>query len=502
MLRKTCERKQASGRRFAVALAPFALLLCAPPVPALAEGLIVFGSSDAGGGTNAYETVIDLASGHQRTTQIHGQSSDERGYDGQLWNYVNGSRNIIDMPSEFADRQAERWINQRAWATFGRPGESTRHVTPPGASAVDLTFDPSTHRVSTATIQSDYGPVIVKFSDWRPVGKYVFPFRQERTGDLDGPGVDVAQSVRLVDRVDPRLLARPAEPILPPLGGAVTVPFKSVGRLKNHTLVSASINGTPAEFIFDTGAANILTIDGAKRFGIASAGGINIGGVGEGTDNGGFGMVDRISIGPATLEDQSFIIIPSPFPPTNGKPSDTAGLLGYEFLAHFVTTIDYRAETMTFRDAVAADQRGVRLPFVSDGHAIAVTASVNGKPVSVRFDTGDGGNLSLFPAYVAASGIDAGTGEIRTNGGGAGGAVKSKAGRVDHFTLAGVDFPNLPAEFSQNSRGAFASRHLAGNLGAGVIRCFRITFDYRHHQLWLEPQLDTPQCAAAPKPSA
>jgi predicted aspartyl protease len=478
-----------------------AFALAALPAVACAEGLIIFGSSQQGAGSDAYETVIDLATGHQRITQIHGQSSDEHGYDGQLWNFVNGSRNVIDMPSEVADRQAERWINQRAWAILGRPGETNRHVTVPGASPIELVFDPATHRVTTATFASDYGPVSVKFADWRRVGRYMFPFSQDRNGDLDGAETDIAQSVRLVDRVDPRLLARPAESA-PRLTGPVTVPFKSMGRQKNHMLVSASINGTPADFIFDTGGANLLTTDGAKRLGISSAGGVNIGGVGAGMDAGGYGLVDRVSMGPAGLDDQSFVIVPSFFPPTNGKPSEVAGILGYEFLAHFVTTIDYRAETMTFRDRVPSDQKGVRLPFVSDGHAIAISAEVNGKPALVRFDTGDGGTLTLFPTYVAAAGIDTGSGPVKANGGGAGGESNSKSGAIDRFRLAGVNFPNLPVNFSQMSHGAFASHHLAGNLGAGLLRCFRITFDYPHHQLWLEPQLDTPQCAAGSRPSA
>jgi predicted aspartyl protease len=472
------------------------LALAAAPVAAWADGLLIFGTSEQGGGANAYETIIDLGTGHARTTEVQGMSSSQRGFDGQLWNFVNGAGNTIDMPSEVEDRRAEMWIEQSAWRILAEPGETHSRVTRPGASTIELSFDLQTRRVSTARIQSDYGPVTITFGDWRRVGKYMFPFRQERDGDLDGREVDIAQSVRRFDRVDPRLLARPAEVPAPPLAGPVTVSFQSVGQRKTHQLVKASINGKSAEFIFDTGGANLLTTDAAKRLGIASAGGVNVGGVGEGTDNGGFGQVDQISIGQATLNDQSFIIVPSFFPPTNGKPSEIAGALGYEFLAHFVTTIDYRAETMTFRDKVPADQKGIRLPFVSDGHAFAIQASVNGKPALVRFDNGAGGTLDLFPAYVAASGLDTGAGEVRTTAGGAGGAVKSKTGKIDHFSLGGVDFPGLPVEFSQNSRGAFASRHLAGNLGAGVIRCFRVTLDYPHHQLWLEPQLDTPGCAA------
>lgn len=478
------------------------IIIAASSATAGAEGLIIFGSSEQGGGSDAYESVIDLASGHQRTTQIHGQSSDQNGFDGQLWVYFNGSPNVIDMPSAVADGQALRWINQRSWSVLGRSSEGSRHVVVPGASPIDLTFDPITRRVSTATFAGEYGPVSVKFGDWRAVGKYMFPFRQERDGDLDGTTLNIAQSVRPVDRVDPRLLARPVKQVMPSLAAPVTVPFKSVGQKKNHMLVMAAINGKPAEFIFDTGGANLLTTDAAKRLGIVSAGGVSVGGVGAGTSNGGYGQVNQVTIGPAMLKDQSFIIVPSFFPPENGKPSQTAGALGYEFLAHFITTMDYRAETMTFSNKVPAGQKGIRLPFVSDGHAIAIEGRVNGRPAWVRLDNGDGGTLTLFPNYIAASGIDVGSGAVIVGGAGAGGNSKAREGKIDRFTLAGVDFDRLPVHFGDMKSGAFASSYLAGNLGAGVLRCFRITFDYPHHQLWLEPQLDTPQCAAAPKPVA
>ena len=487
---------------FAVSRALLIVALAAMPASALASGLVIFGTSDEGSGSNAFERIIDFETGHERTTVVHGQSSEQNGFDGILWNYVNGAGNVIDLPSEAADRRAEMWIRQMAFRISGKPGEQKRPVSLPKTSPIELTFDPATRCVSSALFQGDYGPVTFTFGDWRRVGSYDFPFRQEMK-DGEGERIDLAQSVRLISRVDPNLLTRPAPAPARLAEGAVTIPFKTVGASKTHILVDASIDGTPAEFVFDTGGANILTTDAAKRLGITSAGGINVGGVGEDHDAGGFGLVKAVSVGPATLNDQAFIIIPSFFPPVNGKPSPTAGLLGYEFLAHFVTTIDYRAETITFREKVPADQRGVRLPFVSDGHGISVHAMIDGKRGLVSVDTGDGGTLTLFPAFTAAAGIDPGTGPTRVIGSGAGGEVKGRVGTIGHFQLAGVDFPRLPVEFSDAGNGAFASRSLAGNLGAAVIRCFRVTFDYPHHQMWLEPQLDTPLCAATnPKPTA
>lgn len=486
------------GGRFALRSGLVALALAASPALAWADGLVVFGTSQEGGAGNAYERIVDFASGHERTTALQGQSSSQSGFDGQLWNFVNGATNVIDLPPEAADRRAEMWIRQSAWRINGKPGEARRKISLPNASSVELTFDAKTHRVGSAVLAGDYGPVSIAFSDWRPVGKYLYPFRQERTGDTGERAIDIAQSVRWVANVDPRLLARPSALDVAHLAGAaVTVPFETVGRSKSHIQVAATVNGSPAEFIFDTGGANILTTDAAKRFSIASSGGMNVGGVGEGSEEVGFGLVDRVALGGASLDHQSFMVMPSFFPPENGKPSPLAGLLGYEFLAHFVTTIDYRAQTITFRDHVPAGQRGVRVPFVSDGHGMTVTALIDGKPGLVGIDTGDGGTLTLFPAYAAASGLGTGNGEAATSGAGVGGGVKATPGTLQHFTLAGVDFPNLAVQFSHNKSGAFASRHLAGNLGASVLRCFRITFDYPHHQMWLEPQLDTPRCAAS-----
>jgi predicted aspartyl protease len=463
-----------------------------------ARGLLIFGTSVEGGGANKFEKIIDFDNGHERTREFRGPASMWHGFDGQLWISLNGTTNTVDLPSEVSDERAEMWVGQEAWQLRGKLHEHQRKVSLSGVSQIELEFDPETRRVRSATIEEDYGPVTISFSQWRGLDGRAYPFRQERVA---GPGdrtVEVARSVRIIDHVDPNLLARPQVPALDRLGQpVVTVPFEAVGNGKSHTQVLASVNGDPAEFIFDTGAANILTIEAAKRLGIAASGGINIGGVGEGTEGGGFGLVHEVAIGNAMLFDQSFMVIPSPFPSSNGKPSPIAGLLGYEFLAKFVTTIDYSAHTITFRRRLPVHQQGVRFPFVTDGHTINIAAVVDGKSALFRLDTGDGGTVTLFPAYAAAAGFQRRDSTETTVGAGAGGLVRGRRGKVDDFSLGGLHFHGLPVDFSENSQGAFASRHLAGNIGARVLGCFRITFDYPHHQLWLEPQPDPPQCALA-----
>jgi hypothetical protein len=59
-----------------------------------------------------------------------------------------------------------------------------------------------------------------------------------------------------------------------------------------------------------------------------------------------------------------------------------------------------------------------------------------------------------------------------------GGRVSARRITLSRFKVAGVEFRNLPGWVSQTKAGSFASRTLAGNLGGGVLRCFRLTFDY------------------------
>src|SRR4051812_266479 len=105
---------------------------------ASANGLIIFGTHQEGGAANAFQTIIDLADGHERTTVIHGESSEEFGFDGRLWNFVNGAPNTIDLPSTVADRRAEMWVRQAGFQTLGKPGERNRRVSLNGVSPIEL----------------------------------------------------------------------------------------------------------------------------------------------------------------------------------------------------------------------------------------------------------------------------------------------------------------------------------------------------------------------------
>ncbi len=108
-----------------------------------------------------------------------------------------------------------------------------------------------------------------------------------------------------------------------------------------HFFADVQINGAPIRVLVDTGASGIaLSRDDARRAGLAvSAGMFEV--VGEGANgdvHGEFVKLDRVSLGPTTVEDVSAIVLDA------GNHS----LLGQSFLSKFAT-VEIRGDKMYLR---------------------------------------------------------------------------------------------------------------------------------------------------------
>src|SRR4029079_2588383 len=226
-------------------------------------------------------------------------------------------------------------------------------------------------------------------------------------------------------------------------------------------------------------------------FGVKVSGGVNIGGVGETSSTGGYATIDRIALGDEAVGDQPCVFGPPRWPPAKDA---AVGLTGFEFFAEYVTTIDYPDRKIRFANALPKAGQALRVPFYNDDSHIYVKAAIDGVEGLFGLDTGDGGTVAVFPAFAERFHIRGASGDATTSGGGIGGAVKSQPGVLKRFSLGGLNFDDLPVRFPQNKAGAFASRSIAGNLGGGVLQCYRITIDFPHHPLLLDPAPENPFC--------
>jgi len=450
--------------------------------------VILEGTMIEGGVPGRFEKTIDLRTGNSRMLQETGPMRAMTGYDGVAWNAANGIVNSVDLLPLVEDARSQAFVDRAGWRsetgfTISRAETSKHaevvHYLPAGGSEVEVTFELTNHLVKQVIVQTEDGPLTITYSDWRRVGNIRFPFRKVETSNTGETTTFEVNRVRVLSKLPPDALARPARS---PHGRLVSVEaapisFRYAG---SHILVSARVNDVPVDVVFDTGAANYFSPAWAEQLGLKISGGLNLSGVGETSTAGGYAVAKKISLGSAELSDEVVVVAPVPWDARPGRP-EPAGFAGFEFLAEFRTTIDYPAQTISFAEFVqrpAAKNAGTTVPFYSDGHSIYVEAEVDGHRGLFRLDTGDGGTVTLFPTFAKQHDLYQGTGEGVVSGGGVGGKVRARKVTLSRFNLAGTDFRELPANLSQNKAGAFASRTLAGNLGGGLLRCYRITFDY------------------------
>lgn len=268
--------------------------------------------------------------------------------------------------------------------------------------------------------------------------------------------------------------------------GQVVVPFTLYS---GHIYVDVVIEGKgPFHFLFDTGAANVLSPSAARQLGLLSSGKVEARGTG-GVQTGGIVKASVVQIGDAPLRDQKFYVVDLPSPANEGRTVD--GLIGFEWLSRVPTRIDYTTSTLTFYRQgglhYAGPAKVTSLRF--RGRLPQVDASIDGISGRFSIDTGSNGSLSLYPGFVDKNGlIDRYHPKTKVMSAvGVGGPVYALLTRAGQLDLAG-NIITRPVTFLPNTRtGASADTETAGNIGSGVLRRFTITLDYQNKRAWFEP---------------
>jgi hypothetical protein len=81
---------------------------------------------------------------------------------------------------------------------------------------------------------------------------------------------------------------------------------------------------------------------------------------------------------------------------------------------------------------------------------------------------------------------------LALTGWGVGGAVKSHVVRARSMRLGSVTLGDVVAGLSTSRGGTFSDANFEGNVGNGVLKRFRVTFDYAHQRIYLAPREPLP----------
>jgi len=177
--------------------------------------------------------------------------------------------------------------------------------------------------------------------------------------------------------------------------------------------------------------------------------------------------------------------------PYEGRPVD--GVLGYDLISRFVVRIDYVARTIDLLEKSDFNYSGSgeRIPVVMEDNHPHVSADVvvGGRRVKGHFliDTGARSALHLSRPFCEEHQLASAVKTIQGGyGAGVGGETKQRIGRVSELILGNVVLKDVVTGFSEDQKGAGASRDASGIIGGDVLRRFTVTFDYSRNEMILE----------------
>ena len=273
--------------------------------------------------------------------------------------------------------------------------------------------------------------------------------------------------------------------------GVAEIPFQLYG---NHIYVRGRMGDSDSLWIvLDTGASGAsISESKARALGLQIAPG--------GTSRGAGGIVESgivsgaIRLPGLELVDERLTTLPiDAIEVQTGRPMDV--IVGHDLLSRAVVEIDYAARRLRILDPVKfKSPDGVAsLPLTFKQNLPYVKASFTlpgRKPVEGTFvlDVGAGTALTLAPDVVEREkALDAVPRTLRSRGGGVGGVVENRIGRIDRLRLGSYSIETPIAVFRLPGPGAISAAGTAGNIGGEVLRRFTLTFDYRHARMWLAP---------------
>lgn len=169
------------------------------------------------------------------------------------------------------------------------------------------------------------------------------------------------------------------------------------------------------------------------------------------------------------------------------------GILGAGFFRRFVVELDPTERTMTLHDPEQFQYTGkgeiIPLRFRRDTPTVEATINLPGRePLRARYeiDSGCDGGLCLGHAFVKTNRLDEFPGRNHASSRtGVGGSVATQESRLPQFQLGDQHLTDVAANFF--SVGSPVDADLAGHIGLGVLRQFKVIFDYSRRQMILEP---------------
>lgn len=268
----------------------------------------------------------------------------------------------------------------------------------------------------------------------------------------------------------------------------VKVPIELVS---NHIYLKVKLNGSsPLSFMLDTGARfSYLDLSRADEFKIKELNREEAKRIG-GCDDLPLFKFDSVGVGDLTLFDQDVLGISlSPLNKFEGTNLD--GILGYDFLRRFVVEIDYVNQILTIYEPA-------KFNYVGDGEMLKINLEldipkvkgmVDGKHEGIfEIDTGSRNGLDFYASFIKNYRfLEKYPKYLETPlGFGITGPTEGVVGRIKSFQLGSFLLESPVTGFYLTEESPFGPSKIAGKIGGGILKKFKVIFDYPHYRMILE----------------
>jgi hypothetical protein len=443
-----------------------------------------------------------------------------RGDDGKTsWTkFMGGATESTDLPVEHARALTKAYLNAKGYwypqhwpATMKLIGTKSLknrtyqvvRVTPKGGAPATLWFDARTHLLARQVQQIAVGTSVTTFSDYRTVDGVKISYQAHRSAWDNNVSVHM-RTVKINVPTPSKAFAMPAQTFNDVTfahgAASATIPFKLVaGRLIE---IHAAINGHPVQLILDSGASETIPTALAKSLDLKAQGSSKVHGVGKSAVATRWTRVKTLTLGNlVTLHHQVFKVQPLGNVKKLLGPK-ISGLVGYEIFKRFVVRIDYAHKKLTLIKHGAFDPKdaGTAIPIAFVGTLPAVNGSLDGLKGEFTIDTGMVFPLMMWTPFVMRHDLLSryNTSKPVATGGGIGGGLSARIANAGHFMFGPIAIKNPPVFLTASRQGALRLKDAAGNIGAGILKRFTVTFDYPHKRLYLKPNAELNRAIALP----
>jgi hypothetical protein len=272
---------------------------------------------------------------------------------------------------------------------------------------------------------------------------------------------------------------------------ALNIPFELHN---NHIYLQVNVNDSePLSFILDTAASSTINRKRAESLGLKSNGRDRGFGVGKNAIEAAFVKGVILKVPGVTLSRQTIATVDlEEIQKAEGH--TVHGILGSSFLRYFVVEINYAAKIINLYspETYRYMGKGERVPINLGSGLVSARATImplNRPPIQGLFviDSGGAHDLILYSPFVKRNTLLT---EAQTANavfiGGLGGSSRAVIGVVGTLQIGRSNIENVNTFFSLATSGGMANEKFDGNIGNGLLRRFKVIFDYSRRSMILE----------------